>query len=772
MKKTIIVLISLILALSFASCDVILGGDNNSEGELPPNSQGGENKPSGDDENTNDPTEKPGENTSGEGSGSNTEGGNTEGDKPGENKPDEGLITDPDELKGLSVLGASLSGKGEISLSLTGGKSVILGNLSKKDDNTLNISYNQAVYSALGITGFEALGADGLTVIVGSTRFDCVGKLLCEHDLVDHPRTEPSCDKVGNEAYKTCTKCDYTTYKELPKTLHSIVEDKGYPPTETEYGLSDGSHCSQCLEIIVAQYKLLPTGFGGLDSYAGRYGYEYLGTMQKGSALQSFYNLLDKTADAFHVSDIDLEDNRIAEVNFESFGLTTSEALAVYTTYKNDNPLYYWLGSSVSYTDKALYLQTDEEYRLSSVRNSFNDLIYSKVKEYFELSRGYESIYYLTLVLHDGIISGMDYAYESDGITPKNDSYAHNVLGALVLGEGVCESYARAFQLILNYSGVDNIFVSGLSRGEAHAWNLVKLDDGEYYWYDLTWDDTPDYMQGISYNYFATDDDSILTWRDYGWKVTEPGSFLSTHTPTLPTLTGSAESGLSFLYGIPERAGKSIPLSDLRISFTVGNIEYTRTGMNTVQVSALPSGAVTVPEKVSYQGREYIVIGLGSAAENGLFGTDSIGNNVTSLSLPKTVKYIADKALEIETLASITVDADSPYFTAVDGVLFTKNLVTLVKYPQAKSESSYRIPDATLYVAYGAMYYLKNVNLIEVGPNLKCFGYTYMGYAFTDSPDGKAVNQIVNIELQNIYNTMKYGGRIEVDENNPNFTVG
>ena len=39
-----------------------------------------------------------------------------------------------------------------------------------------------------------------------------------EHDLVYHEGKTPTCTETGYKSYETCTKCDYTTYEELPIT--------------------------------------------------------------------------------------------------------------------------------------------------------------------------------------------------------------------------------------------------------------------------------------------------------------------------------------------------------------------------------------------------------------------------------------------------------------------------------------------------------------------------------------------------------------------------
>ena len=42
--------------------------------------------------------------------------------------------------------------------------------------------------------------------------------------LVDHEGQDPTCTEPGWEAYQTCTRCDYTTYKEIPAKGHNYVD--------------------------------------------------------------------------------------------------------------------------------------------------------------------------------------------------------------------------------------------------------------------------------------------------------------------------------------------------------------------------------------------------------------------------------------------------------------------------------------------------------------------------------------------------------------------
>lgn len=78
---------------------------------------------------------------------------------------------------------------------------------------------------------------------------------------------EPSCEESGIDLYEcmhidenTGEKCTYTEEKEVPMLGHEEVEDSGYPANCTEWGLTDGSHCSRCNKELEKQERIAPLG--------------------------------------------------------------------------------------------------------------------------------------------------------------------------------------------------------------------------------------------------------------------------------------------------------------------------------------------------------------------------------------------------------------------------------------------------------------------------------------------------------------------------------
>lgn len=122
--------------------------------------------------------------------------------------------------------------------------------------------------------------------------------------------------------------------------------------------------------------------------------------------------------------------------------------------------------------------------------------------------------YRKVFVIHNYIINNCRYA---DNYNESNDMSVYTAYGALINGSAVCDGYAYAAQLLLNLCNVENIKVSGTSKGEGHAWNLVKLDN-EYYHLDLTWDDpvSSDGLDYLEYNYYNLTDEEIGA--DHSWE--------------------------------------------------------------------------------------------------------------------------------------------------------------------------------------------------------------------------------------------------------------
>ena len=77
------------------------------------------------------------------------------------------------------------------------------------------------------------------------------------HDLKQHAAKAPTCTEKGWNAYETCSRCNYTTYAEQPALNHALVQHAAKAPTCTEIGWDAYDTCSRCDHTTYAELPAL-----------------------------------------------------------------------------------------------------------------------------------------------------------------------------------------------------------------------------------------------------------------------------------------------------------------------------------------------------------------------------------------------------------------------------------------------------------------------------------------------------------------------------------
>lgn len=80
-------------------------------------------------------------------------------------------------------------------------------------------------------------------------------------------------------------------------------------------------------------------------------------------------------------------------------------------------------------------------------------------------------------------------AYDYTEYYRNTRTEAHGLLGFLQNRKVVCDGYAKTYQWMLRYLGIDSYVVIGMGVSKSHAWNKVLLD-GAWYNVDVCWDDS------------------------------------------------------------------------------------------------------------------------------------------------------------------------------------------------------------------------------------------------------------------------------------------
>ena len=119
-----------------------------------------------------------------------------------------------------------------------------------------------------------------------------------------------------------------------------------------------------------------------------------------------------------------------------------------------------------------------------------------------------------------------------------------------------------------------------------------------------------------------------------------------------------------------------------------------------------------------------------------VFGSDSTPNSghpcsFEKIIIPKTVKYISEDFLNpiarsgnnssnaLGNLLEYQVDDENPYFSDIDGVLYSKDQTKLIKYPNGKGITKFTVPDTVTQIKEDAFYKVRftNIEYFDLGKN-------------------------------------------------------
>ena len=167
-----------------------------------------------------------------------------------------------------------------------------------------------------------------------------------DHDLVFFDKVEPTCTEIGCEAYVECTRCSYTTYKELEALDHDLVSHEGKTPTDIEIGWKEYVTCTRCDYTTYEELPIIEVERAELEVYEEN-GYKYL---NYGSYPQTHVN--DETLIASLNNLTETNERGYYEFEGEEYAKVESVEPNNYGTYndKYGNTQYYKYSSGANIT--------------------------------------------------------------------------------------------------------------------------------------------------------------------------------------------------------------------------------------------------------------------------------------------------------------------------------------------------------------------------------------------------------------------------------------
>ncbi len=101
--------------------------------------------------------------------------------------------------------------------------------------------------------------------------------------------------------------------------------------------------------------------------------------------------------------------------------------------------------------------------------------------------------------------------------------------------------------------------------------------------------------------------------------------------------------------------------------------------------------------------------------------------NLKTLSLPKTIRYFVS-LYECDEIKSVSINSKNPDYKSYDGVVYSRDLKTLVYYPPGKKDTYFIVPSSVTEIERTAFNNAKNLKGVYVPKTVKEIGETAFGY--------------------------------------------
>lgn len=175
---------------------------------------------------------------------------------------------------------------------------------------------------------------------------------------------------------------------------------------------------------------------------------------------------------------------KIKEYNYIDDNTTMKDAKIAIQNFFLDHPEVFYVNNDYTVSTIDLVNSNRIEIELSySVKNKndLNDKI-SEIKsvlnpiitEAKKMDKFNAEVY-----IHDKICEICKYYKYTDINEVPEES--HGIYGCLVLKQAVCDGLSKTLMIALDKVEIENILVTGYLQNQAHAWNLVNLDDNWYH---------------------------------------------------------------------------------------------------------------------------------------------------------------------------------------------------------------------------------------------------------------------------------------------------
>lgn len=99
-------------------------------------------------------------------------------------------------------------------------------------------------------------------------------------------------------------------------------------------------------------------------------------------------------------------------------------------------------------------------------------------------------------------------------------------------------------------------------------------------------------------------------------------------------------------------------------------------------------------------------------------------SGIETVTIPASVGYLGTSAfVDCISMKNITVASGNRYYLSENGVLFDKDMTTLIQYPVANDRTSYTVPDGVLTIDYSAFVFCESIEKVTIPKSVETIEY-------------------------------------------------
>ncbi len=192
--------------------------------------------------------------------------------------------------------------------------------------------------------------------------------------------------------------------------------------------------------------------------------------------------------------------------------LSSQKILDIASFVFSEHPEIFWLTGSYS-IDTSGVLTLKSVYSADEIE-ALSKEIKAKASSILQNTNDGMSDYEKSLYFYDYIVKNISYSEEAINSSVELP-WASSLVGPFTKGKCTCMGYAKAYQYLLQLSGINCALVFGNAETpqgkSSHAWVIQECDDACYYT-DPTWGDSfeqEDREDYVNHSYFCVDENEL-----------------------------------------------------------------------------------------------------------------------------------------------------------------------------------------------------------------------------------------------------------------------